>query len=208
MQLQGTRGQYALDHLYDASGTITSGGTSQLLLPEMKARSYLMIVNNSSGALYVDFGGARAHATISGGIVTAVTVDNAGQGYTLPPKITLVGGGPPERNALAGLSAGNPTWPTPSNQAIAHAVMTGSAPNLSISSITVDGGGSGYLQAPYVLIENAPGDANGVVLASTSSIPLLTQGSALIFDASNCPTDAVAIFGASTSQSFVCKFMY
>lgn len=204
MQLVGVRGQYALDHLYDASGTITAGGTSQRLLPQQKSRSYLMIVNNSSGALYVDFGGARATAALTNGVVTSFSVPNAGQGYTLPPKVHCYGGGPPERNTLAGLSATDPTWPSPSN--FAHGVVTLSGG--AVASIAVSNGGAGYLQAPFVFLENASGDANGVVLASTSSIPLLTQGSALIFDASNCPTDAVAIFGASTSQAFICKFMY
>ena len=211
MQLQGVRGQFALDHLYDASGEMLEGGegsVSQLLLPEHKARSYLLIINTSPTPLYVDFGGSRATATISGGVVTSIAVNNAGQGYTLPPLIKLVGGGPPERNQMAGLGAGTPTWPSPSNQALASAVMTGSAPNQSISSIAVGNGGAGYLRAPYVLIENAPGDAHGVAIASATSIPLLTTGSTLTFEGSNCPTDAVSIYGATVGQTFVCKYMY
>lgn len=208
MQLPGVAGQYRLDHLYDASGVIASGGTSQRLLPQHRARSYLIIINTSSGPLYVDFGGPRATATLTNGVVTSIAVNNAGQGFTLPPTVSLMGGGPPEKNTLTGLSSTAPQASPPSNRGSAVAIMTGSAPNLSITSISVTNGGSGYLQAPYVLIQNRPGDDNGVCLASATSIPLLTQGSVLCFEDSMCPTDAVAIFGSTTNASFVCKFMY
>lgn len=38
-------------------------------------------------------GGAVATATVAGGKVTAITVTAAGEGYVLPPKVTLTGGG-------------------------------------------------------------------------------------------------------------------
>lgn len=210
MQLVGAPGQFRLDRLYDASGTIATGGTAQLLLPEHKARSALYIINNSAGPLYVDFGGARATATISGGVVTGFTVTNVGQGYTLPPRVRCYGGGPVERNAMAGLGATAPMWPSPSNVATGLVVMSGSAPNKVVSSISVENGGAGYLQAPFVVLENAPGDANGVAVASAvgGAIPLLTQGSIVFWEGTVCPTDAVCIFGATTAQAFTCKFMY
>lgn len=209
MQLVGARGQAYRDHLFDASGTIAVGGTAQLLLPEQKSRTYLTIINNSSGALYVDFGGARATATISGGVVTGFSVTNAGQGYTQTPRLTCFGGGPVEGNAGLNLGAGMLTWPAPSNFATGEVVMTGTAPNKSVSSISVNNPGLGYLRAPYVFLENTEFDPNGVAVASAAggSIPLLTQGASLTFENTNCPTDAISIFGASGAQAFTCKFM-
>jgi hypothetical protein len=41
----------------DHSGTVTSGGTSQQVMPANKARVSLFFQNLSSGDLWVDFGG-------------------------------------------------------------------------------------------------------------------------------------------------------
>src|SRR5580658_5415673 len=93
MQLQGAGYQSRADILYDASGTITTGGTPQLLLGRSFSRSYLFIQPIGAASIFIKFGCARAHATVSNGKVTAITVDDAGNGFSFPPDIELLGGG-------------------------------------------------------------------------------------------------------------------
>jgi len=71
--------------------------------------------------------GAAAVATISGGVVTAITVINGGTGYTVIPTVTILGVGT-GATATASISGG------------------------SVSSITVTAGGTGYLSTPAVTI--------------------------------------------------------
>ena len=51
--------------LTDVSGTITTGGTSQLLTAAVTARKYLMVQNNSTGNLGINFTGAATLANPS-----------------------------------------------------------------------------------------------------------------------------------------------
>lgn len=69
--------------------------------------------------------GATATATISGGVVTGVTITSGGSGYTLPPDIFFDSG-----------------------DATATATVTGGV----LTGITVTSGGSGYIDAPGVII--------------------------------------------------------
>ena len=208
MKLLGSGGQQRRDSLFDASGTITTGGTAQLLLPQSKARSYLLIVNNSSGLLMVQIGILPAVATISGGkVASSITVNDVGFGFNLPPIVEFLGGGnsndPPSYGATA------PDWPAPAAPASGIAIMAASAINgLKISSITLNNPGSGYLAAPYVQVRADRTDPTGVGLPSaTAGIPLLSQGSNYYSNGTTCPTDAVAIWGATTGQAFTCKWM-
>ena len=59
--LVGARGQYYRDPLYDVSGTISSSGAAQLLLPVALSRSSLIIQNISDTAAYITIGAPPAH---------------------------------------------------------------------------------------------------------------------------------------------------
>ena len=204
MKLPGVGEQFVRAHLYDASGTITSGGTAQLVLGQSQSRSYFFFQNTSLGPLNLEIGSARATATITNGVVTSVTLKNAGFNFTLPPLIRFLGGGNIGNSSYIGL--GQPGAPAPSNVAQAQAVMTGSAPNQSVSSITVNYGGGGYACAPYVFINNDPKDPNGCAVPSATSGIVIPAGGTFVMENSVVTTDPVAVYGASTGQSFICKW--
>ena len=209
MRLGATGYQTRRDDLYDASGTL-SGTTPVLLLPVQRSRSLLIIQNTGVSTLYVDFGSARATAVMGGTApnryVSSVTVTNAGQGFSFAPRIKFIGGGWTQTEAT---SSSTPDMDSPSSYAVAHCVMTGTAPNMSIASIVVDNPGSGYQAAPFILIENDPRDMLGCVAASgtggAGAIPLSSGSAAMRFDASFCPTTQVAIVGQS-GGSYMCKY--
>lgn len=217
MNLVGSRDQQVRDHLYAADGTITTGNTSQLLLPERKSTSFLFIQNNSSGALWLEFGGARATVSIASNALNAFTVRNGGFGYNVPPKVLLFGGG----NGGNSLSPGAtlPNWPTPPDMAFApprfpspgrvgkaHATLSGGV----VNAIVVEDPGAGYVIAPYVFLENEIFDPTGVADpffgSVNSGLQLPTTGSNYYVNGTHCTTDAIAIWGATTGQAFTCRW--
>jgi len=203
-------GQNRQDSLYRADGTVTLGGTAQLVLARSICRSYLRLQNLSAGPLYVEFGAGAATATVSGGVVTAVAVTNAGAGFTRTPIVQFLGGGgkdgPDANSSYVGL--GQPNAASPTNYAQAHCVMTGSAGNLSIGSIVVDNGGSNYIVAPYVFINGDPLDPGGYSVPAAGVGLYLPAGAAPeIWNGTICPTDAISIWGATTGQQFSCRWM-
>lgn len=206
--LVGIRGQIFTDHLFDASGTIASGGTAQLLLPVARTRSSLIIENISDTNMYVEFGGARATATLSGATVASCSVTNAGIGYSRPPIITFLGGllNNQQSNPTYAIQ-GLPDWFAPPNPAQARCVMSGSAPNQTIGSIVIDNPGSGYAYPPYVLITNDPLDPYGAAVPSaTVGMLLLANGGSYTPNGSVCTTDQISIYCASSSKAFTCKY--
>jgi len=214
MRWQGTAGQQRRDLTFDASGSITAGGTAQLLLPEAKSRSHLKIQNLSAEALYIEYGSARATATLSGTTIASCTVTNAGMGFTYAPDIEFLGGGAYGQNGIYGTNISNFVgcgmvgYPAPAHPARAHCVMTGSPGALSVGSIVIDDPGSGYLTAPYVLITNKLHDPNGVAVPSANNgVLLAANGGSEFYNGTVCPTDAIAIFGGTTGQYFMCKYM-
>ena len=209
--LVGIRGQNFKDRLYDASGTITTGGTAQLLLPVAQVRSSLLILNLSTSNLFLEFGSGRATASLTGGGVSSCTVTNAGFGYTQAPTIKFLGGafGPPGNPmaAPAYTLQGLPDWTAPNNPAQAHCVMTGSAGSQTISSIVIDSPGSGYAYPPYVLITNHHNDPFGCAVPSaTVGMELISSGGNYTANGSVCTTDQIGIFGTVTGQQFMCKY--
>ena len=208
MKLVGDGGQQARHYLYSLDGTIVAGGTPQLVLPQSPSRAMLILQNISNGPLFFEFGSARAKCTISGGVVNAITVTNAGFNFTKPPVVRFYGGGGGPDNNTAFLGGSLPGFPSPSNIALAHCVMTGAVPNLSVASITIDQGGSGYLCAPYVMLFDSDLDQNGCAVPSaTSGLILPASSPPLILNGTCCPTDPVAVFGATTGQGFVARWM-
>lgn len=211
MYLVGAAGQQRQDNLYDASGTIAAGGTAQLLLPAAVSRSFLTIQNISDTNMFIKFGAARLTATLTSGVVSSVTVVDGGFGFTIPPVIAALGGGTDPRmwgNTFVGV--GQPGYPAPvagsKNVATAHpcqlrAVLTAGV----VTSVTVEDGGSGYKAAPYLHAYNNQLDPIGCATPSaTSGILLLANGGSFFMNGTMCPTDPIAIFGATTGKAFTC----
>ena len=94
---------------------------------------------------------AQAYASVTDGVVTNISLYNAGQGYLAPPKINIVGDG-----------AG----------ATAEATISDTG---SIETITVTNGGSGYWLVPNAGITNpyypvAPNQQGAMVIISTGYV--------------------------------------
>ncbi len=187
----GIRSQSHLDELFNFSGTITSGNTAQLLLPQQPGRTSLFIQNTSSGNLLVGLGPATATATVTNNAIASVAVNNGGTGYTLAPQVQFLGG----------VVKGDLTT-APQHPAAAHATLSGD----TVSTITVDDPGSGYLTPPYVFLRNPLPALGGGAYTPSATLGILLTPS-WVFSASEMlivPTSAIAIFGATTSQAFVC----
>ena len=200
-RIVGFTEQQVLTPVYRADGTIASGGTPQLILPRAAPRSSFMIQNTSaSDTLYFEFGCARAKATVSNGAITAVTVTNAGFGFTYPPIVKFLGGGNISNGRDLGL--GYPNQLAPSNFATAHCVLSGGA----VSSIVIDNPGSGYDCAPYVQLLNDPNDNYGCAVPSTSSGLKLAPGVTHSMQYSVVTTDSIAVYGATTGDSWYCQY--
>lgn len=203
MKLVGAAGQIVKHPMYDASGTITTGGTAQLVLPERPMCSMFMVQNISVDAMYLEIGSARATATITNGVVTSVAVTNAGFGFTVPPIIEFLGGGSRIKNPNY-LAAGQPGFESPGNVANAHCVLSGN----TVGSIVVDNGGAAYVKAPYVFIRNAENDPFGCATPSaTSGILLGANGGSYYVNGTSTTTDSVSIFCATSASAFLCKWM-
>jgi hypothetical protein len=225
MKLVGVGEQAAFHPLLDASGTITTGGTAQLVLPQHTTRSHFIFTNNSAFEMYVEFGGARATATLSGATVnTSVTIANSGFGYTKPPLVRFMGGGAPTglnsgqpgvnwpagvstafgpNNGFLGSTVPFPYWPAPPHPAQGHATLSGG----SVNAIVVDDPGAAYLYAPYVLLLNNDLDPNGAATPAQFTGIYVPSGAKLEYNGSVCPTQAMAVWCATTSAPFCCKYM-
>lgn len=209
--LVGIRDQFHKDRFFDASGSIATGGTPQLVLPEAHCRSSFIIENTSSGPLYLEFGAARATAVLTNGVVTAVNVTNAGFGYSVPPTIRFFGGalgprGNPQSFPKYNLT-GLPDFTSPNSYARAHCVMSGAAGAMTVSSIVIDSPGSGYAYPPFVYLSNSLNDPFGAAAPSaTVGLLLLASGGNYTASASVCTTDQISVYGATTGQTFMCKF--
>lgn len=182
--------------LFQAGGFIAVAGTPQLLLPPGHRRSYIAVYNTSAAELRLGLGGARGKATISGGAVNAVSVANAGMGYTKPPNVIFFGG------IGGGLGFQAPSDP---NVATAHANLSGA----TIGTITVDQGGAGYTAAPDVLLQNQLDDTTGSFAPGTTQGITLAAGASWIWNPANLLplTEALSIWGGTINQTFECSFL-
>ena len=200
-RIVGFTEQQNLTPVYRADGSIAAGGTPQLILPRAAPRSSIIIQNTSaSSTIYLEFGCARATATVSGGKVTNITVTNAGFGFTYAPSVHFLGGGNPLNGRDLGL--GYPNQDAPSNYATAHCVLSSGA----ISSIVIDNPGSGYACAPYVQLLNDPNDNYGCAVPSATVGYKLTAGSVFRESYNVVTTDSIAVFGATTGDSWFCMY--
>jgi autotransporter-associated beta strand protein len=96
--------------------------------------------------------GATATATLTGGVVTGITIGNPGTGFTTAPTITFSGG-------TVTTAGTNPTG-------------TGNATNFRVVSVTVTNPGSGYTSTPTFTnsIATLTPQVSAVILASSSSV--------------------------------------
>ena len=221
MKLVGAGSQQARHFMFDASGTITTGGTAQLVLPDAVERSHFAFTNNSAANLFVEFGGARATATLTGGVVTGFTITNSGFGYTKPPLVRIMGGGAPQgifaapgspvgvstqigaNTGFLGSTIPQPGWPSPPNAARAHATLSGG----SVNGFVIDNAGSGYLYAPLVMLINSDLDPNGAATPANGTGIIVVPGGSIYYNGTVCPTTPVSVWGATTGQQFCCKYM-
>ena len=202
MHLPGSKGQIVRDFIYDASGTVTTGGVVQLVLPEHNWRTSLFIQNTSAQVQFWEFGGARATVALSGNTLGAFTITNAGFGYTKPPKVIFYGGGDLTKNPTY-LCPGLPGNQPPSNPGSAHALLTTG----SVSSIVLDNPGANYVKAPYVFLRSSEQDPYGAASPSaTVGVLLNANGGSLYFNGTAMTTDAISIYGGTTGQAYVCKY--
>ena len=202
MRLVATGQQNRRDYLFIADGTITTGGTAQLVLAQSQSRSYLLVQNLSNSPMWVGIGTASATCTISSGVVNAVTIVNAGFGFGKAPLVRFLGGGNAGNGSYLGLN--QPGGASPSHPAQGLAVLSGGA----VASVTIIDGGAGYVKAPYVQIMNSDLDPYGAFVPSANvGILLNGQGDKLEYNGTCCPTDPVSIISATTGDPFTCRFM-
>lgn len=217
MYAWGTRGAQVKDHMYDASGAITTGGTPQLVLPERRSTQWVTIQNISDTQMWLEFGSARATATIAGGQITGFTITNAGFGFTYPPTVTLFGGGFEGNSSFKGV--GLPGYLAPGIAAVApqardpvgyhpgkaHAVLSGS----TVGSIVIEDPGLGYAVAPFVLMENDLRDPYGCAdpsLSGGTGLIMFSGGGAITIDSNFNTTDSIALFCTATGKRFTVKW--
>ena len=178
-----------------------------MIVPEASERASFIFQNISSVNMFIEFGAARATASLTSGAVSSCSVTNAGFGYSIAPTVKFLGGALRNR-------AANPTYTiadladgiAPSHPAMAHCVMTGSAPNMTVASITIDDPGAGYAMPPYVeLINNSLDPFGCAVPSATNGIELLPQGS-FTNEGVVCSTDQIAVFCTNTSSAYTFKY--
>jgi hypothetical protein len=213
MKLPNSGGQAGAHFLSRADGAIVTGGTAQLVLPRSYARSFFYFQNTSSGVLNVEIGTGAATATITNGVLTSLTITNAGFGFTKPPIIRFLGGGLPvgdyspvavnQVGNTAYVGSGQPGAPSPNNVATAVLTISGGA----ISGYAITNPGSGYAVAPYCQIINSDLDPNGAALPSATVGFQLQAGGSINFNGTVCPQDPVAVWGATLGQTYAMRWM-
>lgn len=226
MYFPNTQHQGGLHRAFRADGTLASSTLPQLILPVADSRASLLIMNTSAAAMWLEHGPATGYATISGGVVTAVTVVNGGFGYTVAPSVQLEGGGGnfvacPTASAWLGFGfygsaapnglskQGDSTAPVYARPAVVRANLTSGV----VSSFTVVDGGAGYVNTPMVVIRNDPRDPFGCADPSVnitgtiySGVYLAASGGSLYINGTSCWTDQIALFGTAGS-AFVAEWM-
>lgn len=213
MNLPGSQNQKRLDRMFRFDGSATS--TVKLVVPRAAARSFFTIQNTgATNALWVDFGSARATATLTSGVVTSLTILNGGFGFTVLPTVRLLGGGSNNNQFQSALSASGwdgrgqlDQFPEPEGYNLLVTPNTRNRPaNVTavltagvVTSFIINDGGLGYINPPEVIITNHEYDPFGCADASKSSGSgfNLAAGQTLTFNGTFCPTDQVSVYSAS-----------
>jgi hypothetical protein len=206
MKMVGVGDQHAHSFVYPADG-VTLAGAGKLVLPEHSSRSSLFLQNNGTTNLFFGFGSARATCTILNGGVNTITVTNGGFNFTKPPRVAFYGGGViPPQGIIPGntgfVGAPGPGFPSPQDQANAHAVLTGNV----VTSIVIDDPGVGYVSAPMVFLHNDMLDPNGCFDPSLAggSGSVLYPGQSFSLNGPVCTTDQLAVFSATAGSAYSC----
>ena len=178
-------------HVIDSSLTFTPDGASEV--------NSVNVTNGGAGytaptVVFTGGGvgtGAAATATVSGGVVTALTITNHGSGYNAVPTVTITGGGGINATATATilggvvdtltLGAGGTGYVTPTigfsggtgSGAAAAATVTAGV----VTAITVTNPGSGYTVLPSVSIT---GTGTGATATASFALTLPQQEKAVI----------------------------
>lgn len=211
MKLLNSGEQQAQHYLYKADGTIASATLPQLVLARSMSRSMFFFQNiHASAIMYLEVGDATATATITSNAVASIAVNNAGFGYTKPPRVLLQGGGYSQGGSgrsqgpnTSYLGLGQPNAPSPVDVATAVATLSSGA----ISAITVNYQGSSYIKAPYVQIISDDLDPYGCAAPSATSGIALGAGQSLYWNGTACPTDPIAVFSSTLNAPFTCRWM-
>jgi hypothetical protein len=209
MFLHNSGNQQGLHRSFRADGALVSSVTPLLVLPQALSRSSMLVMNIAATPMYLEHGCARANATITAGVVTALTVLNGGFGFTRPPTVQFLGGD----NTYVASSSWNgrglpgadaPSGPS-SRPAMAHAVLTGGV----VTSLVIDDPGAGYVNPPEVLMTNDAMDPFGCAdpsLGAGSGILLVPGGGSMYINGTTCYTDQVALWGTNAAK-FTCEYM-
>jgi hypothetical protein len=216
--IPGTLQQQVPLRLYSADGKIASGSAPQLILPAMPARLALIVQNESAYDMWVEIGPARAHVTINGSgqaasvVFNTAGLDNAGFNYTYPPKVSVIGGAGPYVTPTSWPgSVGQELWEnTPSGPGLRPATILAAVSGGAISGFTITDPGAGYTNPPELYLENDPRDPFGCAdpsIGGGTGLLLKANGSSIAFDATACPTGQVAIFCATATAQFSCRYM-
>lgn len=211
MKLVGSAEQHNRAFTYWADGIIASTTVPQLVVPEHSSRSSMFFQNTSSAIMWIGMGSARATCTIASGAVNAVSITNGGFGFTRPPIVRFYGGSiapafgqHPANTSYVG--AAGPGFPSPQSPAHGRAVLTAGV----VTSVTIDSGGSNYIVAPYVFMQNSDLDPNGcfdpsVVQAGAAGSGFqLYPGQSLTWNGTVMTTDALAVFCATLNSTYSC----
>lgn len=209
MRIPGIGEQSNLIPRFRADGIIAAGGTPQLVLPRAAPRSSWVIQNKatSTGVLTIEYGCARATATISGGVVTGCTVTNAGFGFAYAPLIEFLGGSNLGNGRFLG--CGYPGQNAPSRIARAHCVMAADGlgtGGLKVNSIVIDDPGASYAAAPYVQLLNDGNDPLGCARPAAASGFDLYPGQSWYEAHSVVATESVAVFSPTTNDAYYAAY--
>jgi len=219
MHLLNSLYQNGPDRAYRADGTLVNT-SPKLVMPQATSRSFISFQNTGTNPIYLEHGCARATATIGGGVVTALTILNAGFGFIKAPAVQFKGGG---GQYLAALAASGwdgrgqiDNWPTPagvntlvtppiySRPAKAVAILTSGV----VTSFLIQDGGAGYINPPEVLLTNDPLDPFGSADPSIGggSGAYVASGGTYFLNGTFAHTDTIALYAAAGSATYYLEY--